>query len=96
MHTTAMRLVKCFAIGLGKNEDYFNSWFEKECSSVFRAIHYNPREGNFDNQKEETRLSAEHFKLVTPEHTDSGFLTLLSTFMYPGLQVLIDGEYKSI
>ena len=49
MHTTAMKLVKCFAIGLGKNEDYFNSWFEKECSSVFRAIHYNPREGNFDN-----------------------------------------------
>ena len=35
-------------------------------------------------------------KLVTPEHSDSGFVTLLSTFMYHGLQVLIDGEYRSI
>jgi len=36
-------------------------------------------------------------KLTTPEHTDSGFLTLLSTFNYPGLQVDIGGGvYKSI
>ena len=96
MHDVAMKLVKCFAIGLGKDESYFDSWFQDECSSVFRAIHYEPREGNFNEQKEEIHLSAEHFKLVTPEHTDSGFITLLSTFMYPGLQVLIDGEYKSI
>ena len=37
-----------------------------------------------------------NFKLVTPEHCDSGFVTLLSTFMYHGLQVEIDGEYRSI
>jgi len=35
-------------------------------------------------------------KLTTPEHSDSGFITLLTTFGYPGLQVLMDGEYKSI
>lgn len=33
---------------------------------------------------------------MAPEHKDSGFLTLLSTFMYPGLQVEIDGEFRSI
>lgn len=33
---------------------------------------------------------------MTPEHADSGFLTLLNTFMYEGLQVEIDGEYRSI
>ena len=35
-------------------------------------------------------------KLTCPEHADTGFITLLSTFNYPGLQVEIDGEYKSI
>ena len=85
MHDVAMKLVKCFAIGLGKKETYFDSWFQDECSSVFRAIHYLPRDTDFENQKEEIRLSADHFKLVTPEHNDSGFITLLSTFMYPGL-----------
>ena len=35
-------------------------------------------------------------ELVTPEHADSGFITLLSTFMYPGLEVLINGKYEAI
>jgi len=33
---------------------------------------------------------------VTPEHADSGFITILSTFMYPGLEVEINGEYRPI
>jgi len=85
MHDLALNLIKCFAIGFGKSEEYFYGWFEKECSSVFRAIHYLPRDCILKSQKEETKLSEENFRLVTPEHTDSGFITLLSTFMYPGL-----------
>ena len=42
------------------------------------------------------KLSAEMVKLTTPEHADTGFMTMLTTFGYPGLQVEIDGEYKSI
>jgi len=34
--------------------------------------------------------------LVTPEHCDTSFLTLLSTFGNHGLQVEIDGVYRSI
>ena len=34
--------------------------------------------------------------MVTPEHPDSGFITLLTTFMYHGLEVLIDGDYRPI
>ena len=34
--------------------------------------------------------------MTTPEHCDSGFITLLSTLGYPGLQVLIDGEFKDV
>lgn len=42
------------------------------------------------------QLKEEDLKFTTPIHTDSGFLTLLSTFNYPGLQVKIGEEYKSI
>ena len=35
-------------------------------------------------------------ELVTPEHADSGFITLLSTFMFQGLEVEINGEYLPI
>ncbi len=42
------------------------------------------------------KLNDNLLKLTTPEHADTGFMTLLTTFGYPGLQVLIDGEYKSI
>jgi isopenicillin N synthase-like dioxygenase len=31
------------AIALNKKEDYFDAWFQKECSSSFRVIHYLPR-----------------------------------------------------
>lgn len=33
---------------------------------------------------------------TTPEHTDSSMLTMLSTFEYPGLQVLVGDNYRSI
>lgn len=90
MHDLALKIISCFAVGLGKSPDYFEPWFKKECASVFRGLHYLPRskEVILDNPNEQI--------LVAPEHRDSGFMTLLSTFMYPGLQVLIDGEFKSI
>ena len=34
--------------------------------------------------------------MVTPEHTDSGFITMLTTFGFPGLQVQVDGVYKFV
>ena len=43
------------------------------------------------------KLSPDDLRLTTPIHTDSGFLTLLSTFGYPGLQVEVgEGVYKSV
>ena len=33
---------------------------------------------------------------MTREHVDTSFLTFLTTFHYPGLQVEINGDYKSI
>ena len=92
MHALALKLLSCLSIGVGKSANYFDPWFKDECSSVFRAIRYEPRK----NGGAGLDLKTEELKLVTPEHTDSGFITLLSTFMFQGLQVEIDGEYKSI
>ena len=75
MHKLSIDIIRCLAIGLGKREDYFDAWFNDQCSSTMRAIHYKPR----DPTKEYKSI------LTTPEHADSGFVTLLSTFGYPGL-----------
>lgn len=82
------------AEGLGKSPDFFDPWFKKECSSCIRGIHYLPRK----NKKAAAydKLDKKLVKLVTPEHCDSGFVTILSTFGYPGLQVEINGKYESI
>ncbi len=43
------------------------------------------------------KLSKDELRFTTPIHTDSGFLTLLSTFHYHGLQVETElGIYKSV
>ena len=91
MHGVAMQLIRCLALGLGKKAEYFDPWFKDECSSTLRGIHYMPR-----SAESLALLNEDQKKLVTPEHTDTGFITLLSTFMYPGLQVLINGEYRDI
>lgn len=71
------------AIGLGIDRHFFDSWFNKDSVSSCKFLHYEPR----TEQKEEWKLD-DHTKLfTTPPHTDSGFLTLLSTFHYPGLEV---------
>lgn len=81
-------------MGLGKDRDFFNPWFDKDQISTFRSILYLPR--NHENAAKSDKLDSDLIKLTTPEHCDSGFLTLLTTFGFPGLQVEIDGEFKSI
>eukprot|EP00351_Strombidinopsis_sp_SopsisLIS2011_P005459 CAMPEP_0116888008 /NCGR_PEP_ID=MMETSP0463-20121206/22783_1 /TAXON_ID=181622 /ORGANISM="Strombidinopsis sp, Strain SopsisLIS2011" /LENGTH=163 /DNA_ID=CAMNT_0004551849 /DNA_START=359 /DNA_END=850 /DNA_ORIENTATION=+ len=88
-----MKLISYLAVGLGKEKDFFNKWFEKDSLSTFRSIHYLPRKSGVVDS---SQLSEEGRKFTTPEHSDSGFITLLTTFSFPGLQVLLDGEYRSI
>ena len=90
MHDLAISLIQSFATGLGKNKNYYDPWFKDESTAVFRGLHYLPRPSDviLENPNDQ--------KLVAPEHSDSGFITLLTTFMFPGLQVLLDGEYRSI
>ncbi|CAK9042206.1 2-oxoglutarate-Fe(II) type oxidoreductase (Endocrocin synthesis protein D), partial [Durusdinium trenchii] len=89
----ALKIIGLLAEGLGKPNTFFDSWFQDGSLSTFRSIHYQPRSSGVVDSSE---LGPEALKLTTPEHADSGFLTFLSTFGYPGLQVYIDGEYKSV
>ena len=88
-----LKIAEYLAIGLGKDKDFFRGWFEKAPLSTFRSIHYPTRS---ESSVRHDGLSAEQLKLTTPPHQDSGFITVLSTFEYPGLQVLIDGEYRFV
>ena len=88
-----MKLLEFLAIGLGKERDFFKEWFEIDSLSTFRAIHILPRASGIVDS---SNMTDEHFKLTTPEHRDSGFITILSTLGFPGLQVEIDGEFKSV
>ena len=76
-------MLSLLAEGLGKRPDYFDPWFKHECTSTLRSLHYLPRSheraANCDELGDADRA------LVTPEHADSGFITILSTFGYPGL-----------
>ena len=93
MHALSLKLLEYLAIGLNKDRYFFHEWFQNDSLSTYRAIHILPRAAGVVNSSE---LSEEHFKLTTPEHCDWGFITILSTLGYPGLQVEIDGEFKSV
>ena len=86
-------MAEYLAIGLGKERKFFESWFTGAPLATFRTIKYLPRSqsGVRSDELEETER-----RLTTPPHADSGFITLLATFGYPGLMVLKDGEYKFV
>ena len=81
-HAVCMKLLEYIALGLNKKRDYFTPWFKKDSLGTFRTIHYLPRS---ETGVKTDQLDRVGLKLTTPEHADSGFLTILSTFSYPGL-----------
>jgi len=84
MHKLTLKLAEFIALGLKKDRHFFRDWFEYDSMSTLRSVHLIPRDaGVVDSSK----LDKETFRLTTPEHADSGFITLLSTLGYPGLQV---------
>jgi len=87
-----LKLCSYIAIGLGLERNYFDKFFTNSLST-FRTIYYKPR---CESTVKQDLLSEESLKLITPEHTDTGFLTILSAFGYSGLQVLHNGKYKTV
>lgn len=89
----ASELMSVLAEGLGKSPDFFDHWYKNDHLSTYSINHYMPRDrGITKNDK----IVGDQFKITIAQHTDSGFVTLLSTLGYPGLQVLIGDEFKSV
>ncbi|KAK3107085.1 hypothetical protein FSP39_006827 [Pinctada imbricata] len=84
LHNIAMEILRLVSVGLGIRETSFEHFFNEKPCSTFRLIHYPPWKG-----PPPEGAKVEDGKVVTtPVHTDSGFLTLLATFHYHGLEVM--------
>ena len=91
--SVASELMSVIAEGLGKSSDFFDHWYKNDHLSTYSVNHYMPRErGITKNDK----IVGDQYRITIAQHTDSGFVTLLSTLGYPGLQVLIGDEFKSV
>ena len=75
------------------SSDYFAHMFKPYTNSTFRFIMYPHR------HKEDIPAGAflsDGRTISTPAHQDSGFLTLLQTFDYAGLELELDGVWYSV
>lgn len=93
MHNTGVEIMRLASLGLGIPENTFDYMFASKPCSTFRIMHYPPWDGSPpDNAKIEDGKV-----LITPDHTDTNFLTLLARFGYKGLEVLTqDNEWAEI
>ena len=82
-HNLSLQLIGYLALGLGKPRDFFDPWFRQDALSTLRSIYYLPR--SHEQAQKCDLLDSEEVKLVTPAHTDTVFMTLLTTFGFPGL-----------
>ena len=90
MRELGIKVAEYLALGMGKERTYFNEWFRTAPLSTFRSTRYFPRAvKNFEIEQEESSL-------MTQPHSDSGFITLMTCFGFPGLQTLFDDEYKFV
>lgn len=93
LHEASMEILRLTALGLGIDENSFEDIFSDKPCSTFRLIHYPP----WDGSPPENAKIEDGKVVVTPDHTDSNFLTLLSTFHFKGLEVLSsDGKWIAI
>lgn len=81
-HELCLRLCGYLALGLGKPRDFFDQFFKHDPLSTFRSIYYLPRATDVVKSDQ---LKEGEYKLTTPEHADTGFMTILTTFGMPGL-----------
>ena len=93
VHETSQEILRLTALGLGIDENAFESLFSDKPCSTFRIMHYPPWNG-----APPKNAIIEGGKVVTtPEHMDSDFLTLLHLFKYEGLEVVDpNGKWISV
>ena len=92
MRTLSLEIVRLLALGLGKEDRYFDELFLHKPMSTLRLMHYPLR----DELIPDTAKKDGHV-LTCLEHTDTNFATFLSTFGYKGLQVMTaDGSWTDV
>ncbi|KAK7099649.1 uncharacterized protein [Littorina saxatilis] len=79
-------ILRLVSLGCGLEENWFESLFFPDSLSTLRLLHYPVRGEVADKARDGNTV------LCCSEHSDSGFVTLLSTFNYGGLQILQDGS----
>ncbi|OWF35819.1 gibberellin 2-beta-dioxygenase 4-like [Mizuhopecten yessoensis] len=93
MHNTAMEILRLTARGIGIDENAFIGLFDDKPLTTFRMIHY----PTWESTPPEVCLLEDGKVITTPEHTDTGFMTLLTTFGYSGLEVMTaDGRWAAV
>ncbi|XP_071119460.1 probable iron/ascorbate oxidoreductase DDB_G0283291 [Haliotis cracherodii] len=79
---TGTEILRLLALGSGLDEYWFESMFLPDTLSTLRLLHYPLRSSSPpDTARDGDKV------LCCSEHSDSGFVTLLTTFHYRGLQI---------
>lgn len=92
MHQTADLIMRLLAEAGEEDPNYFEPMFSDCPLHTFRPLQYPKR---VDNIPQGAYLPDGRI-LSTPAHMDSGFLTLLQTFHYPGLEIQVDGIWYAV
>ncbi|XP_076462354.1 uncharacterized protein LOC143294767 [Babylonia areolata] len=82
-------ILRLISLGCGLEENWFESMFVPHSLSTLRLLHYPPRPAGVEIP--ETARDGDTV-LCCSKHSDSGFVTLLATFHYGGLQVWRGGK----
>jgi len=82
----AMTLTDVFARALGLPDDWFVPYVDRSTTTL-RTINYERREGDADPAPGQQRMGP---------HTDYGIVTVLWSDGAPGLEVFVDGRWRSV
>ena len=90
MVNAGMEFLRLTAIGLGMDENVFDTRFLPKSVSSLRIMHY-------PTYKTSTEGSNQDLSFTCEEHTDTAFVTLLVTFSYSGLEIQKeDGQWVGV
>ena len=93
LHNASLEILRLTALGLGIDENSFDEIFADRPCTTFRLMHYPP----WEDKPPANAIIEDGKVLTTPDHTDSGFLTLLYTFHFSGLEVLTSsGDWEPV
>ena len=92
MFELGLEVTRLLAIGIGKEESYFDQLFLDKSVSTLRLMHYPLR-----SRPVPDAAIKDGQVLTCLEHTDTNYVTFLSTFQNEGLQILTkEGEWIDV